>query len=221
MYSVKLEALILFLFILSACVISNRINLKMSASIRPCAAATWDFGSIAVAHARDSLIKNGDSLSAVEKGVNAVELDLQDQYFVAYGGLPNAKGVMELDAAIMDSECRYGAVMALQDIRTPISVARTILEKSPHNIFVGDGALEWALAQDFKQQNVLTEDSRQEWEAWIATQVDKSPSSHDTVGLICLDSQGRLSAGTSTSGYVSVFLDIIFAALYSLQKNFP
>lgn len=146
------------------------------------------------------MLRGDDAITSVELGVNEVELDLRDQYFVGYGGLPNARGVMELDAAIMDSECRYGAVMALRDIRTPISVARTVLERSPHNIFVGEGALEWALSQGFERQNVLTEQSKHEWEAWQATQIDKTPSSHDTVGLICLDSEGRLSAGTSTSG---------------------
>lgn len=193
---------VLVLLLLSSLLISfsARMKLNMKASVRPCAAATWDFGAIAVTQSRDKLIRGGDALTAVEVGVNAVELDLGDQYFVGYGGLPNAKGVMELDAAIMDHESRYGAVMALRNIRTPISVARTVLERSPHNIFVGEGALEWAVSQNFEPQNVLTEQSKHEWDEWKATQVDKTPSSHDTVGLICLDDQGRLSAGTSTSG---------------------
>lgn len=139
-------------------------------------------------------------MDALEQGVNAVEVDLNGQYYVGHGGLPNAKGAMEFDAAVMDDKLRYGAVMALSDIRTPISVARSILEKSPHNILVGEGALEWAVKQGFKKENTLTDQSKAEYETWKATQKDNSPSSHDTVGMICLDRQGRLAAGTSTSG---------------------
>lgn len=169
-------------------------------SVRPCAVATWDFGALAVAKAQKCLTQGLSAMDAVEQGVNVVELDTNDQYFVGYGGLPNAKGVMEMDAAIMDHHSRYGAVMALRDIKTPISVARSVLENSPHNIIVAEGALEWALSQGFRREETLTDSSRAEWREWRDTQLDKTPSSHDTVGLICLDKNGHLSAGTSTSG---------------------
>ena len=71
--------------------------------------------------------------------INAVEIDTRDQYFVGYGGLPNADGIMQLDAAIMNHHSQYGAVMGLENIKTPISVARKILEKCPHNILIGEG----------------------------------------------------------------------------------
>jgi len=192
---------LLIIFTHIALVSSLRLDMATSLNgVRPCCAATWDFGKIAVDRAKTKLEAGESAMDALEQGVNAVELDLNGQYYVGYGGLPNAKGVMEFDAAVMDDKLRYGAVMALSDIRTPISVARSILERSPHNILVGEGALEWAVKQGFRKENALTEDSKAEFETWKATQTDKSPSSHDTVGMICLDRQGRLAAGTSTSG---------------------
>lgn len=91
----------------------------------PVLCSTWSFGALAVRAGSTCLEKGGSALDAVEKSINCIELDTSAQYYVGYGGLPNADGVMELDAAIMDGrKSRYGAVMALQGIRTPISVAR-------------------------------------------------------------------------------------------------
>jgi N4-(beta-N-acetylglucosaminyl)-L-asparaginase len=167
------------------------------------------------------------ALNAVEKGVNKVELDDQEQYFVGVGGLPNADGVMEFDSAIMDHRRRYGAVMALTDIKTPISIAKSILEKCVHNVLAGEGALQFAVSQGFHKcsrdvidedgsegDGVLTEKSRLEWQLWKDEQnkeknlskgenasVFDDEESHDTVGLICLDTEGYLCCGTSTSGW--------------------
>lgn len=169
----------------------------------PCIAGTWDFSSIALRKARIVLLEQkGTALDAVESGIRDVEEDEQDQYFVGIGGLPNADCIMEFDAAIMDHKGNYGAVMCLQDIRFPISVARSIMENCPHNILAGSGALKWALSNGFTKEDVLTSYSKKEWEEWLATQNrNKTPESHDTIGLICMDSEGRLAAGTSTSGW--------------------
>lgn len=107
-------------------------------------------------------------MDAVEKSVNTIELDTSAQYYVGYGGLPNAAGHMELDAAIMSGDkLRYGAVMALQGVRTPISVARNVLEQSPHNILAGDGAKAFAMAHGFQEQNVLTAESEKAYHEWL------------------------------------------------------
>ena len=91
----------------------------------PALCATWSFAPLALKAGSEVFKSGGGVLDAVEKAVNAVELDTAQQYYVGYGGMPNADGVMELDAAFMDGrKCRYGAVMALQGVRTPISVAR-------------------------------------------------------------------------------------------------
>ncbi len=164
-------------------------------------ASTWDFGKIAITRAIPSIVSGCSAIDAVEMGINAVELDIEDQYFVGVGGFPNAKGFMELDAAIMDGDCRYGAVMGISDISTPISVARSVLEKSPHSILTGDGARLWAFEQGFTAENILTDGAKSEWEEWIRSkEITKKEDAHDTVGFICLDKQGNLAAGTSTSG---------------------
>lgn len=174
----------------------------------PCIAATWDFGRLGI-EISIPLLRNGASaVDAVEAAIRTVELDNQDQYYVGVGGYPNAEGKMELDAAIMDGDCRYGAVMSLPGISTPISVARTVMEKCPHNILTGDGALAWAKSMGFEETNILTDNVQQEWEQWRSSQrrsaeedSNNVDDQHDTIGVICLDKYGRLSAGTSTSGY--------------------
>jgi N4-(beta-N-acetylglucosaminyl)-L-asparaginase len=168
---------------------------------KPAFAATWRHGLLAAEKAIPMLKQGAVSLDALELGTNIVERDTADQYFVGVGGYPNAKGIMELDAAIMDHDLRYGAVMSLKNIAIPISVARTVMDECPHNVLTAEGALEWALTHNFKEENILTPEIAKEYEAWKATQVElNKEDSHDTVGVICLDEQGRLSCGTSTSG---------------------
>lgn len=181
-------------------------NVLKTSSIlnRCCMVATWDFGKLAINRAIPDLLQGGSALDAVEKGINAVELNNDDQYFVGVGGYPNSNGIMELDAAIMDDQCRYGAVMALQEISTPISVARSVLEKSPHNILVGEGARLWAFENGFRSESILTESVREEWKQWKRSkEIVDQDASHDTIGFICLDKNGKLATGTSTSGYIN------------------
>jgi len=156
-----------------------------------CVVATWQFGRIAVAAASKALAGGGHPLDAVEKGANAVELD-PSVNSVGYGGMPNAAGVVEVDAAIMrGSDLRAGSVAALQRIRTPTSVARAVLEKSRHVMLVGDGALAFALMHGFKEEELLTDETRN-------TALRRAV--HDTVGVIAVDANGRLAAACSTSG---------------------
>lgn len=183
-------------------------------STRPTAIATWRFGSVAVAAAKISLESGGTALDALEAGINAVELDTQDQYFVGLGGLPNSEGTMEMDAAVMDGKTMtYGAVMAIRGIATPFSAARLAMEKSPHSIFAGEGATKFAISNGLKLADTLTEGARKQFEEWRVAQSHghgtggdveaerERGESHDTVGMVCLDAQGNLVAGTSTSGW--------------------
>jgi len=143
-----------------------------------------------------SILSRGEScLDAVEKGINVIEAD-PDVRSVGYGGLPNADGVVELDAAIMSGlGHRAGSVAALQRIMHPISVARKVMELTPHVMLVGEGALRFALKNGFKKTNLLTPKSKQHWLEWKARR-----DSHDTIGMVALDLNGNLATGCSTSG---------------------
>ncbi len=164
------------------------------------AIATWTFGAIGVRAAGPVLARGGSALDAVEAGINAVELD-PAVASVGLGGLPNAAGAVELDAMLMQgSTLAFGAVAALRGIATPISVARRVMELSPHPFLVADGALAFARAQGFAERELLTDASRKRFEAWRAGSRRDARLLHDTVGLVALDASGALVAGCSTSG---------------------
>ncbi len=122
-----------------------------------------------VARAYDMITKqNADTLDAIIAGVNIEELDPEDQ-FVGLGGLPNEEGVVELDASCMHGPTRRaGAVGAIQDIATPSNVAKAVMDYTDHVMLVGAGAKKFALEMGFKEQNLLTEKSRQDWLRWKA-----------------------------------------------------
>jgi len=139
------------------------------------------------------------ALDAVEKGIRVVEED-PEVASVGFGGRPNSEGVVELDAAIMcGSGRRYGAVAGLRGIGEAISVARLVMEKSPHNLLVGEGARRFAIQHGFRPRDLLTEKRRTEWEDWKRSRTP-AKDSHDTVCVLALDKSGDLCAGTSTSG---------------------
>jgi len=122
-----------------------------------------------VGRAYDMITKqNADTLDAIIAGVNIEELDPDDQA-VGLGGLPNEEGVVELDASCMHGPTkRAGAVAALQDIATPSNVAKAVMDYTDHILLVGPGAKKFALEMGFKEQNLLTEKSRQDWLRWKA-----------------------------------------------------
>lgn len=148
------------------------------------------------------LEKNGRALDAVEAGAKVPEAD-PNETSVGFGGLPDRDGHVTLDACIMDEKGNCGAVAFLEDIMHPISVARAVMEKTPHVMLVGDGALQFALSQGFEKKKLLTERSEQAWREWSKKSEYKpliNVENHDTIGIIALDSQGNLSGGCTTSG---------------------
>ena len=121
---------------------------------KPLVISTWDFGMAANAEAWKILEKGGRALDAVEAGVKIPEGDPTVQT-VGYGGFPDRDGHVTLDACIMDDKYNCGSVMFLEYIKHPISVARMVMEKTPHIVLVGEGALQFALANGFQKENLL------------------------------------------------------------------
>ena len=184
----------------------------------PIVISTWDFGKAANAGAWEILKKGGRALDAVEAGVRIPEADETNQS-VGYGGLPDRDGRVTLDACIMDEFYNCGSVMCLEHIMHPISVARMVMEKTPHIILAGDGALQFALANGFKKQNLLTPASEKDWKEWLKTakyepvknienqlydkKKDPMPGgikNHDTIGMLALDAAGNFGGACTTSG---------------------
>ena len=186
---------------------------------KPIVISTWDFGVAANAAAWKILNANGKALDAVEQGVWVPEADESNQS-VGYGGLPDRDGKVTLDACIMDELGNCGAVLALEHIVHPISVARKVMEKTPHVMLAGDGALQFALEQGFKKENLLTPASEKAWKQWLKeakyqpvmnienklydkAAPNKLPGNkynHDTIGMIAMDAKGNLSGACTTSG---------------------
>lgn len=178
-------------------------NKPRKKGVKPIVISTWDHGMPANAAAWEVLEKGGPALDAVEAGVRVPEADPAVRT-VGYGGYPDRNGIVTLDACIMDEKGRCGSVAFLQDIKHPISVARKVMELTPHVMLVGQGAQDFALANGFEKENLLTPESEADWKKWKAAQGPEIPKinieNHDTIGLLALDQQGNLSGACTTSG---------------------
>jgi N4-(beta-N-acetylglucosaminyl)-L-asparaginase len=172
--------------------------------------STWEPNTKANHVAWKVLKSNGSALDAVHQGVMVPEADPEDMS-VGYGGLPDRDGKVTLDACIMDHQGNIGAVMGLEEIMHAISIARLVMEKTPHVQLVGDGALQFALENGFKRQNLLTPKSEKAWKKWLEksqynplTTVEaieeRIKNNHDTIGMLALDSNRNLSGACTTSG---------------------
>ena len=133
---------------------------------QPIVISTWDFGLPANKAAWEVLKQGGRALDAVEAGVKVPEGDPKIQT-VGYGGFPDRDGHVTLDACIMDELGNCGSVAALEHVIHAISVARAVMEKTPHVMLVGEGALQFALASGFKKENLLTPESEKAWKEWL------------------------------------------------------
>jgi N4-(beta-N-acetylglucosaminyl)-L-asparaginase len=169
---------------------------------QPIVLSTWENGVKANEAAWDILRQHGRALDAVEAGVRVNEADPNDQS-VGYGGRPDREGRVTLDACIMDENANIGSVACLEHIMHPISVARAVMEKTPHVMLVGQGALDFALEQGFSKENLLTEASERAWREWLKTgeyRPKVNIENHDTIGMIAMDAAGNLSGACTTSG---------------------
>lgn len=189
---------------------------------KPVVISTWDAGIDANVAAWKVLKAKGQALDAVEQGVMVTESTIN--CCVGLGGNPDRDGKVTLDACIMDSHGNAGGVMALERIKHPISVARRVMEKTPHVYLVGAGAQKFALEQGFPlEEDKLSPSAQKEYEKWLQKSEYKpqinieqkeganvsafAPArmpggefNHDTISMIALDEFGNLSASCTTSG---------------------
>ncbi|MBB3274395.1 MULTISPECIES: N(4)-(beta-N-acetylglucosaminyl)-L-asparaginase [Pseudoxanthomonas] len=173
--------------------------------------STWDFGVPANQAAWPVLARGGTALDAVETGARWAESELCNPT-VGHCGNPDRDGVLTLDASIMDGDGRCGSVAALEDILHPISVARRVMEKTPHVMLVGEGAQQFAVAEGFEKKRLLTPQAEKAWRDWLKTAEYKpeinaerrgqpgNKDNHDTIGMLAIDAQGRLAGACTTSG---------------------
>lgn len=161
-------------------------------------AGTWPFSLDGIMAAAPGLAAGGSAEEAVLTAVMLVEADARENS-LGLGGLPNAEGVVQLDAAIMDGRTmKMGAVAAVRGYQHPILIARDVMHYTPHNFLVGQGAEDFARSSGYEEVNLLTESSRLHWEKERAKST--APFGHDTIGMVALDTSGGLVVGTSTSG---------------------
>ncbi len=174
----------------------------------PLVISTWNHGMPANEAAWEIMVKGGHSLDAVEAGVRVPEGD-PNVITVGKGGIPDASGKVTLDACIMDEKGRAGSVTYLQHIVHPISVARLVMEKTPHVMLSGKGALKFALDNGFEKEKLLTKKRKEEWKKWKKEQKEfsnkinienVSEDNHDTIGMLAIDKDGRISGACTTSG---------------------
>jgi len=198
----KISALATSLFAVNKQKAASIISEQTETIIKPIVLSTWRFGVQANEGAWKVLNENGKALDAVEAGVRITEENPKERS-VGLGGRPDRDGHVTLDACIMDENMNIGSVAFLQHIVHPVSVARAVMEKTPHVLLVGEGALHFALAQGFKKENLLTKESEEEWKEWLKKSNYQPPvnaENHDTIGMIALDMHGNLSGACTTSG---------------------
>ncbi len=196
--------------IAGAGIVSNSISLlgenkkktsKSNHSV-PIVISTWNMGLGANEGAWKVLSSGGDALTAVEQGVWIPEADPKEMT-VGLGGFPDREGRVTLDACVMRGDGACGAVLALENIVHPVSVARAVMEKTPHVILTGEGALQFALQQGFKKENLLTPESEKAWKDWLKKSEYKpiiNIENHDTIGMLAIDQAGKLAGACTTSG---------------------
>lgn len=168
---------------------------------KPIVVATWRVPN-ATAKAWEVLQAGGSSLDAVVQGCSVEEADVKNTS-VGKGGLPDRDGNVTLDACVMNKNGDYGAVMCVQNIVHVTSLARKVMEETPHAILAGVAAERFGYNQGFERENLLTASSKKAWKKWKETSQYKpiiNIENHDTIGMLAIDSQGAISGACTTSG---------------------
>ena len=181
----------------------GRDNFITGEGTKPIVISTWKHGLAANADAWQVLSANGHALDAVEKGVMNTESYIHN-LSVGLGGLPDRDGHVTLDACIMDEKGNCGSVCFLEHIKHPVSVARMVMEKTPHVMLSGEGAMKFAIDNGFQKEKLdRTPEADQAWKEWLK-KAEYKPivnfENHDTIGMIAMDASGNLSGACTTSG---------------------
>lgn len=170
-------------------------------AIKPIVIATWNVPN-STTEAWHVLEKSGSALDAVEAGVKKEEADINNQS-VGKGGRPDRDGNVTLDACIMDHNGNCGAVVYMQNVTHAVSVARKVMEDTPHVMLAGVGAEQFAYEKGFPKEKLLTEKSKSEWLEWKKDS-KYAPviniENHDTIGMLAIDEKGNISGACTTSG---------------------
>lgn len=193
---------------------------NLGATTKPIVISTWDSGMAVNAAAWEILKNNGRALDAVEAGAMHIENEIS--CCVGLGGFPDRDGIVTLDACIMDEHANCGAVAGLEQIKHPVSVARKVMEKTPHVLLVGNGAQQFALENGFTREPAkLSDDAEKAYKKWLEKNeykpvinienrktngpfapafFDDGNPNHDTMGLLALDNSNNFSGAVTTSG---------------------
>jgi len=178
-------------------------SIKKRVGTTPILLSTWNHGLPANADAWAMLQKTGDILDAVEAGVRNTELDM-DSLSVGLQGLPDREGITTLDASIMRGDGSCGTVAFVRQVKHPVSLARAVMEKTPHVMLVGEGARQFAMAEGFPmEKEILSPKAQVEYDKWKVSSQYKpiiNVENHDTIGMIGLDASGKLAGSCTTSG---------------------
>lgn len=178
----------------------NESKTKIKGAL-PIVIATWNVPN-ATAKAWQTLQNGGNVLDALEAGCKVEEADVKNQS-VGKGGLPDREGNVTLDACIMDKNGNCGSVVYLQNITHAITVARNVMEHTPHVMLAGIGAEQYAYEIGLKKENLLTDASKKAWENWKIESKYKpiiNIENHDTIGMLAIDKNGDISGACTTSG---------------------
>lgn len=206
--------------------LASAIKTETKHGVKPIVISTWNFGIQANESAWKILKQGGRALDAVEAGARIPEAD-PNIHTIGLGGYPDRDGHVTCDACVMDEFGNAGGVADLEYIVHAVSVARLVMEKTPHVLIVADGALQFALSQGFKKVNLLTPAAEKAWKEWLKTSkyqpvmnienisappADTSSTAfnplklpgnvynHDTIGIIAIDEKGNLGGACTTSG---------------------
>lgn len=185
----------------------NRMDVRSKKKSKPVfkdglVISTWNAGIQANEAAWKSLESGGNSVDMAENGVKVIEADYTN-LSVGLGGFPDREGHTTLDACIMDSKGRAGSVSFLEKIKHPITVARMVMEKTPHVMLVGEGAQQFALSQGMKLEDYESPEAIKAYKEWLVKSEYRpiiNIENHDTIGMLTMDRQGDISGSCTTSG---------------------